>query len=175
MRSFALGVCLALAVYPAFADDASRAAKAEELLRLTNVEANLKQSLELISKQMKSGLAQQITGVQLPEDQQKRADEFQTKVEHLVYGAIEWEKLKPDFVKLYADAFTEEQLDDILTFYRSPSGQAMLGRMPELLPKAMEISQRRMTEIMPQLQQLLRDFAEETRRQRQPQPLPPQQ
>ena len=174
MKSFTLSVCLALAVVPAFADDASKATKAEELLRLTNVEANLKQSLELISKQMKSGVVQQITGVKLPEDQQKRVDELQAKVEQLVYSAIEWEKLKPDFVKLYADAFTEEQLDDILTFYRSPSGQAMIGKMPELMPKAMEISQRRMAEIMPQLQQMLKDFVAETRRQLEPRPLEPQ-
>jgi hypothetical protein len=34
-------------------------------------------------------------------------------------------KAKPALVKIYADTYTEEELDGILAFYKSPAGEAV--------------------------------------------------
>ena len=34
----------------------------------------------------------------------------------------------PDLVKLYSDAYSENELDGILAFYRTPAGRAMLAK-----------------------------------------------
>lgn len=43
-----------------------------------------------------------------------------------------WQKLKQDYVKAYADVYTEGELRALITFYQSPIGQLYLDKTPEL-------------------------------------------
>jgi hypothetical protein len=71
---------------------------------------------------------------------------------------VAWEKLEPDYTKLYTDAYTEQQLDDLLAFYKSPTGQAVVEKTPILLKESSALAQKRMTAVMPDLQKLIKDF-----------------
>lgn len=59
---------------------------------------------------------------------EKALADFQTKVEAVINNAMGWDKLRPLYIKLYMDAYTEEELDGIVTFYKSPAGQAMVSK-----------------------------------------------
>ena len=52
------------------------------------------------------------------------------------YGAG-FEAVTPDLMNamasLYAKTFTAQEMRDVLTFYRSPSGQAMLAKLPAVM------------------------------------------
>jgi hypothetical protein len=50
-------------------------------------------------------------------------------------------------IPLYAATFTEKELQDLVNFYDSPSGQAMLAKMPALTAKMAPI----MTDLMPEM------------------------
>jgi hypothetical protein len=50
-------------------------------------------------------------------------------------------------IPLYAATFTEKELQDLVNFYDSPSGQAMLAKMPALTAKMGPI----MTDLMPEM------------------------
>jgi hypothetical protein len=141
------------------ADELTKAQKIEEYLRLTKVDESLKQALDLNYKQIKSGLLQQIFGVNLNASQQKQIDELTTELNQLVGEGLSWEKLKPEYVKLMAEMFSEEELDDLLQFYRSKTGKALIAKSPEMMTKASSISQKRMAEMTPQIQKLMKDFA----------------
>jgi hypothetical protein len=45
------------------------------------------------------------------------------------------QKLQARMIPLYASTFTEKELQDVVTFYEGPSGQAMLAKMPVLMSK----------------------------------------
>lgn len=62
------------------------------------------------------------------------------------------------FTKLYADTFTEQQIDDLLAFYRSPTGQVIVEKTPVLLTQSTVMIQKRMAAVNPELQTLLKDF-----------------
>lgn len=141
------------------ADELTKAQKIEEYLRLTKVDESLKQALDLNYKQIKSGLLQQIFGLNLNASQQKQIDELTTELNQLVGEGLSWEKLKPEYVKLMAEMFSEEELDDLLQFYRSKTGKALIAKSPEMMTKASSISQMRMAEMTPQIQKLMKDFA----------------
>ncbi len=49
-----------------------------------------------------------------------------------------WQKLKPDVVKAYAEVFTEEELQAILRFYKSATGQTLVNKGAEVARKLME-------------------------------------
>jgi uncharacterized protein len=93
-----------------------------------------------------------------PEDQAK-IDEFQKKVVQLVQSQMSWKALEPDYVDIYAKNFTDEQLDAILAFYRSPAGIALVEKLPTLTTQGMQLAQAKMAILQPQLKQMVDDFA----------------
>lgn len=64
-----------------------------------------------------------------------------------------WEVLKPELVDLYATEFTKEELDDLIAFYKTPTGQKAIKTMPRLMGEGMMIGQRAVQARAPELQQ----------------------
>jgi hypothetical protein len=137
-------------------------AKVEEFFKLTQIEKALGDSMEQTMEMIKSSVVQEALGMKASPEQARQLEAFQTKVSKLLSNAFSWEKVKPDFVKLYAETYTDKEMDDILAFYRSPSGQAMVTKGMALMPKTAAISQKRLAEIQPELQKLLKEFAAST-------------
>ena len=167
-RALLTSTCLflTLAAANAFADDATKAAKVEEFFRLAQLDKVLEQSLAQVRTQMQNGLFQQIFGQKpLPPEMKKQVDDFDNKVADVVSDALSWEKLKPGYVKIYMDAFSEEDLDGIIAFYKSRAGQAMVSKTPVLLTKGGELAQQKIALAQPALTQLVKDFLEATSKQ----------
>jgi hypothetical protein len=76
---------------------------------------------------------------------------------------MDWQKLKPEYVKLYAEVFTEEEIEGMVAFYKTPAGHAMIEKMPALLSKSMEIGQRQMAGIMPEIQKAVEDLKQKNK------------
>src|SRR5215813_3263639 len=119
LKSLLATAILFSAASAAYADEASRMTKAEEFLRLAKMDEMLQQTLKMVSEQTKSGVLQQMMGVKTPPEVEKDLAAFQDKVANLIADVFAWEKLKPAYVKLYAEAFTDEELDGIVAFYKS--------------------------------------------------------
>jgi hypothetical protein len=56
------------------------------------------------------------------------------------------------FVELYAKHFTHEEVKAITAFYETPTGKKVVSTMPELTAESMQIAQRRMATMIPDLQ-----------------------
>jgi hypothetical protein len=50
-------------------------------------------------------------------------------------------ELTNEIARLYATHFTEQELKDILAFYRSPSGKKMLAQQPNVVDASMKFAQ----------------------------------
>ncbi len=50
--------------------------------------------------------------------------------------------LMDEMAAIYVRILTEEELDAMLAFYRSPAGQSMLKKMPEMMAETLPLSQR---------------------------------
>jgi len=142
--AYLLLVASMIGVHPAHGDSISKARKVRQMLAQ---EAQIQKMSE-----------QQLAGVTLDDDQQKAFDEFRQKLVDLIRASASWKAMEPDFVKLYSDAYSENELDGILAFYRTPAGRAMLAKTPELTERSIAISQQRMAELTPKIQALLDKF-----------------
>lgn len=155
-----IAAALLIAALPAAADDSGKKARVEEFFRLARMEDTFKQATAQAMTYAKSGVIQQLTaGKATPEDQ-KAIDEFRNKVEKVVENAMGWDKIRPLYIQLYADTYTEEELDGIVSFYKSPAGQAMVSKNFVLMKQASEIAQQRMATAIPELQNLIAEFAQ---------------
>jgi hypothetical protein len=64
-------------------------------------------------------------------------------------------KLKPLYVKVFAETFTEEELDGMLSFYKSPAGKAMMEKMPQMMARMMPLMQQWMADMKPDLDKIM--------------------
>ena len=140
------------------ADDASKRAKAEQLFTLLHMDTMMDQLMSGVKKQVQQ-ITESMPGAdQATPEQKKQITDFQQRVMNLVNQKIGWKALEPDFIKLYASTYTEEELDGIIAFYKSPVGQRMMEKTPELMTKSTQITQQKMSELQPQLNQMVQDF-----------------
>jgi hypothetical protein len=161
MKLNLLGLAIAvlhIAAFAAYGDEASKTAKVEEFFRLARMDETLRQSMALAADQVKSGMFQEIMGAKLTPAAQKNLNAFEDKVVGVISDALAWEKLKPAYVKLFVEAYSETELDDIIAFYKSPTGQSMVAKTPPLMTKSSEIVRQRMSEVGSEIQKLMRDF-----------------
>jgi uncharacterized protein len=146
------------AVVPAIhADDASKAAKVEEFFKVSHTEEMLNQTLSMALNQTKSGVLEQMLDIKQTPEQQKSLEAMQDKMTAILSNALSWEKIKPIFIKVYADAFTEPELDGLIAFYKSPAGQAMIAKTPAIMMKSNQLIQQQMAPAMAEIQKLVKD------------------
>jgi uncharacterized protein len=161
MKRIALLLTLVLCLpLTAHADEASRRAKAQEMLALLHMDRLLDQMMNNVLDQM-STVTKQLGGNNVKSEDQTKIEEFQKKVFELIQSQMGWKALEPDYVDMYAKNFTDEQLDAILVFYKSPAGAALIEKLPTLTTQGTELAQARVATLMPQLKQMIADFAKD--------------
>ncbi|MSR84551.1 MAG: DUF2059 domain-containing protein [Candidatus Latescibacteria bacterium] len=137
----------------ALAEQTSTRAMAEELLALMNMPQTIEQSL-VAMRQMMPAQIEQMNKVMGEDKASAGVPEQTDKVMDILAEELTWDKVKDDYVGLYASTFTAEELGGLITFYKSPAGQAFVAKQPELMKHSMEIGQKLMVRLMPRLQTL---------------------
>jgi hypothetical protein len=79
------------------------------------------------------------------------------RVMDVVSTELGWDKIKEEYIALYVETFTEDELKGLIAFYKSPAGQAFVAKQPELMRRSVQINQRIMASVMPKLQEMLRE------------------
>ncbi len=155
-----ISLCIAAAVPAARADEASHRAKVEEMLRLTKTESGLHEQLTNLQTRVGELAKQQFNLPSPTADQTAAIAEYQTKVQQITTEEVGWEQVRPVIVKLYSDSFTDADLDGIIAFYKSPAGEALVAKMPQVAAKTTGTVQDRIKELQPKLAALTQSYAE---------------
>ena len=140
---------LLLCASPVLADEASKAAKAEALIQLTQNDQMMKSFLE----PMKGMLSAQMDKAGVPPEKRAKTSEMQGRIMALV--AEHLNKTKPALVKIYSDTYTEEEMDGILAFYKSAPGQALLQKMPQVMQRSMPVMMQLMVDLQPEIKKMV--------------------
>lgn len=149
MTRFLGPILLCLLWSPLHADEASHLRSAEELLQSMNMEDTMRKGAESMLE-----LEIQKNPTLLP---------FRDVFMAWTSKVITWEAIGPEMARLYADAFTEEELREITAFYRTPTGQKTLVTFERLFGEGTRIGARLAEEHKDELQSMIRQRAEELR------------
>lgn len=68
---------------------------------------------------------------------------------------MSWASLKDDMAKIYAEAFTVKEIQDLVVFYKTPTGKKAAQKLPELASKGAELGMTRVQKHMPELQNMI--------------------
>ncbi len=153
------------------AQDQSKRAAAEELLNLVNMKETSEKSSAMI-KQMVLAQIQQMrpqkgdaaVSAQMTSQIQKLMD--------MISYETSWYRIKEEYITLYSEVFTEPELKDMIAFYKTPSGHALIAKQPEVMRRSMELSQKRTGELMPKIQAMTNELKESILKELPPPPKP---
>jgi uncharacterized protein len=143
MKKLLMILALVLAAVPAAAQPEptpGEVAAVRELLEVSRTRENFIRGMEL-------GLEQGGMGEITP---QIRAVLREFMDEHFRY-----EEMEPDFIRMYTDAYTEEEIRGLTAFYRTPLGQRLIETLPEISAASQRIVMERLQSVMPQLMQAM--------------------
>lgn len=149
-------VVFALGAQRLWADETSKAAKADELVQLLNLEATQQASMETVLEQFSAKSLSKMLGMNVGPEMEKRLQSMEADLNTMFKEALDWKKLKPIYAKIYMESYSEEELDGILTFYRSPAGKAMVAKTPLVTKKSVAVSQEVMLQLQPKMQEYMR-------------------
>lgn len=121
-----MAMVLGLAPLASSADADSHRAAVLELMELTGVPERVPE----VSAQV---IALQLQNVPL-------LDQFRPVVEEWMRRYFSWEAVGSRYVDLYVSLFSEQEIQDMLAFYRTPTGRKAVRLMPVLMEKGGEIA-----------------------------------
>lgn len=131
---------------------------AEELLLIMNVD---KQQTEMF-EQMKNMQMEQMQRMEYPGgDIPATLSERQNKFFDFIAGEMSWERMKDRYIDAYVEVFTEEEIQGMIEFFKGPIGQNFIQKTPELTTKLMRIGQQHMVEVLPKMEQMMREGYEQ--------------
>ncbi|TMO56399.1 DUF2059 domain-containing protein [Pseudoalteromonas phenolica] len=73
---------------------------------------------------------------------------------------MSWESLEFEFIYIYSQAFTAQELKELTAFYETPTGKKTIEKMPQLMAQGAQIGAARVQENMPELQAMIKEEAE---------------
>lgn len=157
MRIHAIGLVGLLFVFgSASAEPSPPASDASihALLQVTKVHKMLDTMMIQMDDMMKKVSRQATAGQPIDAGAQKIIDAQTSKLNDVLMQQISWEKMEPMYVSLYRKTFTQKEVDDMLAFYRSPSGQSVIVKMPVMMAQAMQTVQGELANLLPQVQKI---------------------
>jgi hypothetical protein len=160
MKRLAFALCLALCLpVTARADDSTKRAKVQEMLELLHLDRTLDQMMKMLEQEATAATNAKLDGRHATPGQKDGIDAFQKQLFDYIGTQLSWESMKSDYVDLYAQTFTEDEIDGMLAFYKSPAGAAVIAKTPELAAKAGLLGAKKMLALKPEIQKMVDDYA----------------
>ncbi|MGD2112924.1 MAG: DUF2059 domain-containing protein [Gammaproteobacteria bacterium] len=150
-KSLVLAALLCGATLPAgvLADEASHRQAVEQLFELTAMQQKIDESVD------------SVLALQLSQSPELRP--HQEVVREFLERHIGWASLRDALTDMYLQEFSEEEVQAMNTFYRSPAGRKVIERLPVLVQMRNQLASQRLQENIGELRYLI-----EARRKEQP-------
>lgn len=156
---FALSLCFGGVGHAA--DTPASEATIKEMLVVTEVQKLLEGMLPQIEAMMKQSMQQATARLPLSDDDREMMNKMSSSMMESLREEMSWSKLEPMYVRIYRKTFTQEELEGILTFYRTPIGIAMIKKMPAVMQESMQASQQMLQPMMERMQGTVQEMVRE--------------
>ena len=100
----------------------------------------------------KAQAAEASKGQDLSDKQKKDLADLTDQFAKKVQTEMTYTKMQAVYSKMYKDNFTQEEIDGLTAFFKSPAGVAYLNKMPQVQQKSQEANRNVMLPLIQQLQ-----------------------
>ena len=135
----------------------------DRLLADAKVEKLLDTMLVNVDQVMRRSMEASMPGQQLSPEQRRVIDATATSFVQVMREEMTWDKLRPLYVQIYQESFTQEEIDGLIAFYESPAGVAFIEKMPVVMQKSMSIMQSRMAPMLEKMKAAMKEAIPDTK------------
>ena len=128
-----------------------------ELMTITGMKAMVDNVVRQTDTAMQAKLQQSLNGRAVTPDQKKILDDMRVSMINLMRDTMQWNTLAPRFASIYKNTFTQEEIDGMVAFYKTPAGKAVITKMPAVTQYSMQLTQTLLAELMPKIIQIQKD------------------
>lgn len=136
----------------------------KEVFALTNSRAMLINVQSQMDGMMKNMMQQSMKDQTINAAQQKVLEKFQAKVIEIQKEELSWDKMEPMFLAIYGNALTQDDVDGMIAFYKSPAGQSFINKMPSIMQQTMISMQKMMGPLMEKMKLASEELSEEMKK-----------
>jgi len=120
----------------------------DTLLTVTKAEKLLDTMFENAEQAMRQSISASVQSERLTAEQRRVLDASPAKFAKILREEMAWDKMHPLYVQIYQETFTQEEIDGLIAFYKSPTGAAFVEKMPIVMQKSMTLAQARLGPMM---------------------------
>ena len=128
-------VALALPSF-AFGDETNQRRLALDYMALTNV----REMMEGVFSQIKATTLEDVD-LDYPGKSPEKDRVLIERLDRYLDGKLSWDRMKGGYASVYADEFSESELEELVRFYSSPVGKKVLAGNGEVQIKLLEATQ----------------------------------
>ena len=128
-----------------------------ELFRTMNTRSIIDTVRGQMDSTSSATLDQALAGRSLNDRQRQILRDGHEQVMVLISQTLDWNAVEPVMVEVYRDHFTQQEIDQMLQFYRSPTGQMVIAKLPATTQEMMQKMQARMQSLAPRTVELRKE------------------
>jgi hypothetical protein len=156
----ALSCSIALSVGFA-ADNPPSEASIKQLLEAGQAHKLLDAMVGQMDAYMKQAMQQATQGQRITPEIQKDIERRQAEMMTTMKEVLDWNKLEPMYVRIYQKSFTQGEVDGLIAFYKTSTGQALLSKMPVVMQNTLNELQQMMQPMMQRIGRMQQEVVAE--------------
>jgi uncharacterized protein len=138
-------------------------ASIRELLELGKVQKMLDSVAAKVDGLVKRAMEQAIEGKPVSEKVRQQIDKFETELMTAFKEEFTWEKMEPFYMRIYQKSLTQQEVDGMIAFYKTPAGEAVINKLPAILQNTMAEMQDMMRPMMQRVERMQQDIIAEVK------------
>lgn len=135
---------------PVMAATDSHRRAAEEFLGLINFQ----KQLSTTGQRVTLPLRQRLSMVRTDAARAQLIRDHISAIEALVNTELSWANNKADYIRVFTETYSEDELRELVTFFRSPTGQKFLADKPVFNQKIAGLSNAKLEALKPRLDEM---------------------
>lgn len=156
----ALSCSIALSVTSA-KDNPPSEGSIKRLLEVGQVHKLIDTMMAQMDSYLKQVLQQVTQDQHITPEIQKDIDRRQAEMMAGIQEVLDWNKLEPLYVRVYQKSFTQGEVDGLIAFYKTPTGQALLTKMPVVMQNTMSEVQGLIKPMMQRMERMQQEIVAE--------------
>jgi uncharacterized protein len=129
-------------------------------MKISNVSQSYAQQLD---DAVGASIQQALANEPLNDRQRQILEDSGHKIVRMVSDEMNWAALEPQMLGVYRSTFTQSEVDGMLRFYRSPTGQAVVDKLPATMQQMTQLAQQRFQALLPRIKQVQSDTLAQVR------------
>ncbi|HEX2582573.1 MAG TPA: DUF2059 domain-containing protein [Chlamydiales bacterium] len=126
----------------------------KELLMVTQAKSLFESTFERVDQYIHTTMEQCFADQEMTEERQQKEKFLREEIGTLLKEELNWDVLEAMYLDIYAQSFSQSEIDSMLSFYKSEGGQAILNKMPILMQNMMNHMENQMKNVLRKVQEL---------------------